>query len=190
MHDELMQKISQFLDDELPQEEAVALLQKMRNQTQLADKLRRYEAVAQALKNDGVVSTASSDFAASVSSRIRQEATYLLPAAAHQQRGMRPSPFKRSHKFAAAAASVAVIAFIAHTQRQQPANGVQMAATEQTPDAAAKRAAKSEVFTTLRDPYPVNQQINDYLQAHNASVYTNGLVDFQSYAQVTRYDQK
>lgn len=190
MHDDIMQKISQFLDDELPSEEAAALLHKMRDQAPLADKLRRYEAVAQALKNDGVVLTASPDFAVSVSSRIRQEATYLLPAAAQRQHSVRSGRFKRSHKIAAAAASVAVIAFIAHTQRQQPVSQAQMARAEQTPDAAAKRAAQAEVFTTLRDPYPVNQQINDYLQAHNASIYTNGLVDFQTYAQVTRYDQK
>lgn len=190
MHDDLMQKVSQFLDGDLPSEEAATLLRKMRDQARLADTLRRYEAAAHALKNDGAVVAASADFAASVSSRIRQEATYLLPATAQQQRGMRPSPFKRSHKIAAAAASVAVIAFIAHTQRQQPASQIQMARAEQTPGAVVKRAPQAEVFTTLRDPYPVNQQINDYLQAHNASVYTNGLVDFQSYAQVTRYDQK
>ena len=38
--------------------------------------------------------------------------------------------------------------------------------------------------------YPLNKRINDYLQAHNSSVYTNGEADFQPYARVTAYSHK
>ena len=52
MHEDLIQKISQFLDDELPEEESLRLLQKMRTHSELAGKMRRYEAIKQAIKND------------------------------------------------------------------------------------------------------------------------------------------
>jgi sigma-E factor negative regulatory protein RseA len=42
----------------------------------------------------------------------------------------------------------------------------------------------------LPEQYPLNKRINDYLQAHNSSVYTNGEVDFQPYARVTAYSDK
>jgi len=37
---------------------------------------------------------------------------------------------------------------------------------------------------------PLNKRINDYLQAHNSSVYTNGEADFQRFARVTAYSHK
>jgi len=181
MHDDLMQKLSQFLDDELPPPEASSLLQKMRNHAELADTLRRYQVISHALKNEEASVSARPDFVASVSSRIQQEPTYLIPNAARHR--VRHRRFARSHKIAAVAASVAVIAFVAHTQRPEPTGKVQVAS-------AKVPAAQAASAKTPQDLYPVNQQINDYLQAHS-SIYTNGQADeFQPYAQVTHYSQK
>ncbi|WP_374090830.1 sigma-E factor negative regulatory protein [Methylomicrobium lacus] len=178
-----MQKVSQFLDDELPEEEALRLLQKMRTHSELAGKMRRYEAIKQAIKNDEELISATPDFAASVSSRIQQEPAYLIPNAT--RRWSRHRSFTRSHKIAALAASVAVIAFVAHTQRPEPASPVQVAAVK-APDKPAPQLAETK---TPRNSYPVNQQISDYLQAHS-SIYTNSQSDFQPYAKLTHYSQK
>jgi sigma-E factor negative regulatory protein RseA len=182
MHEDLIQKISQFLDDELPQEEALSLLQKMRIDSELADKMRRYEAVSHAVKNDDLLVAARPDFVGSVSSRIQLEPTYLIPNA--DQHLVPRRHFTRSQKIAAAA-SVAVIAFAAHMQRSEPANKILVA----TIKPSANPISKMETSKTPRDSYPVNRQINDYLQAHS-SIYTNGQVDFHPYAQVTHYSQK
>lgn len=183
MHEDLIQKISQFLDDELPQEEALSLLQKMRIDSELADKMRRYEAVSHAVKNDDLLVAARPDFVGSVSTRIQLEPAYLIPNAGQPLVPRRH--FTRSQKIAAAAASVAVIAFAAHMQRPEPANKMLVATTKPP----AQPISKTETSKTLRDSYPVNRQINDYLQAHS-SIYTNGQVDFHPYAQVTHYSQK
>ncbi len=184
MHDDLNQKISQFLDDELPHEEAANLLQKMQTHSGLVDKMHRYQAISHAIKNDELSVMARLDFVTSVSSRIQQEPAYLIPNAA--RRLARPRRFTRSHKFAAAAASVAVIAFVAHTQRPAPVANLPIASAK----APVKQLANPANAMTSRNAYPVNQQINDYLQAHNGSTYTNGQADFQPYAQVTHYSQK
>jgi len=183
MHEDLIQKISQLLDDELPQEEALSLLQKMRAHSELADKMRRFEAISHAIKNDEGLVSASPGFVASISSRIQHEPTYLLPNAvrhvAHQRR------FTRSHKLAFTAASVAVIAFIAHTQRPEQASNMQVAVGKP----ALKQVPQMAEAKIPQNSYPVNQQINDYLQAHS-SIYANGPADFKPYAKVTHYSQK
>lgn len=183
MHEDLIQKISQFLDDELPQDEALSLLQKMRIDSELADKMRRYEAVSHAIKNDDLLVAAGPDFVGSVSSRIQHEPTYLIPNAG--QRLVPRRRFTRSQKIAAAAASVAVIAFAAHMQRSEPANKMLVATIKPSADPVSGTDASKK----LRDTSPVNRQISDYLQAHS-SIYTNGQVDFHPYAQVTHYSQK
>lgn len=81
MHEDLIQKISRFLDDELPEDEALSLLQKMRIDSELADKMRRYEAISHAIKNDDLLVAARPDFVSSVNSRIQHEPTYLIPNA-------------------------------------------------------------------------------------------------------------
>jgi sigma-E factor negative regulatory protein RseA len=183
MHDDLIQKISQFLDDELPQDEALSLLQKMRTHSEFADKMRRYEAVSHAIKNDEVLVAARPDFVSEVSSRIQHEPTYLIPDA--EQRLARHRRFTGPQKIAAAAASVAVIALVAYMQRPEPRS--EMLASTIKPTAA--QAPKKDPLKAPRDSYPVNQQINDYLQAHS-NIYSNGQVDYQPYAQVTHYSQK
>ncbi len=52
MPEDLNQKISQFLDNELDHVQALNLLNKMQLQPELQDKLNRYEAISHALKTD------------------------------------------------------------------------------------------------------------------------------------------
>ena len=166
MPEDLNQKISQFLDNELDPSDALLLLQQMRSQFELQDKMYRYEAISHALKTD-VFLTAQSDFSAKIQQHIRQEPIYLLSL--HK-------PLKRIHKLMAIAASAAIVAVIAgRSMNDEP---VKTAATLQM---AQQQVPEQE---------PLNKRINDYLQAHNSSVYTNGEADFQSLARVTAYTRK
>jgi sigma-E factor negative regulatory protein RseA len=184
MHEDLIQKISLFLDDELPPDEASKLLQKVLAHSELADKMQRYEAISHAIKNDEALISARPDFAASVSSRIQHEPTYLIPNA--PRRFVRHRRFTRSHKIAAAAASVAVMALVAHTQRPELAGNAQVVAAK----APIRQVPQMADAKTPQNSYPVNQQINDYLQAHSSIYSSNSQADFQPYAQVTHFIQK
>lgn len=173
MSDELNQKISQFLDNELDPGQALMLLQKMRTQPELQDKMKRYEAISHALKTDVFVA-AKSDFSARIHQQIQQEPSYLLP---------RGKPFKRAHKLMALAASIAIVAVITG---RNPHNGgglkvdppLQIA--QQQPEQPANPAGE----------YPLNKRINDYLQAHSSSVYTSGESNSRPFARVTAYSQQ
>ena len=103
MPEDLNQKISEFLDDELEHGAALALLQKMQLQSELQDKFNRYEAISHALKTDGFLLTGS-DFSTKIRQQIQQEPVYFLP---------QHKPFKRSHKQIAVAASIVIVAVIA-----------------------------------------------------------------------------
>ena len=165
MPEDLNQKISQFLDNELNHADALALLQKMQSQSELQDKMNRYETISYALKTD-VFLAVSSDFSAKIHQKIQQEPFHLLP-----QRKV----FKRTHKLMALVASIAIVAVIAGRSTDLP----------------FKATSTLEVAQQqLPEQYPLNKRINDYLQAHNSSVYTNGEVDFQPYARVTAYSDK
>ena len=78
MNEELNQKISQFLDNELDHDEALSLLQKMQSRSELINTKNRYEAISHALKTD-VFLAVDPDFSAKISEAIQQEPTYLLP---------------------------------------------------------------------------------------------------------------
>jgi sigma-E factor negative regulatory protein RseA len=185
MNDELNQKTSQFLDDELPHDQALALLQKMRTNAALAEKLQRYAAISHALKTEQFIALRP-DFSAQISARLEAEPAYLLP---------RPKPAaKRSYQWLALAASVAVLSVVAvrslpllgqHSPNANPAT-LQIAQ-----HAAMPTLPHSPVTTVARSntEQPLNARINDYLQAHNGSAYADNQ-QLQSMARLTAYNQK
>ena len=52
MNEESKQKISQFVDGDLDQAEAISLLKEMYSSPELLEKYNRYQAIGHALKND------------------------------------------------------------------------------------------------------------------------------------------
>lgn len=178
MPEKLNQKISQFLDNELDYGEALALLQKMQSQSELQDKMNRYEAISHALKTE-VFLAAGSDFSTRIRQQIQQEPIYLLP---------QHKPIKRSHKLIALAASIAIVVVIAERgMNNNPPEQLKAASTLQL---AQQQPPKPVVYAHQAEQAPLNTRINEYLQAHNGSVYTNGEANFQPYARVTAYSQK
>jgi sigma-E factor negative regulatory protein RseA len=179
MHEDLNQKISQLLDDELNRHETLSLLKKMQSDSDLKDKLDRYGAISHALKTE-IFLLPEPDFSAKISQQIRLEPTYLLPKP-------KPRQFKRSHRILAAAASIAVVSVIVGRGLNFPSAEIQTSSVMQMPVTASSSPL---VSAPQSEQYPVNKQINDYLQAHNSSVYINGQANFQPYTRVTAYSQK
>ena len=182
MNEEMNQKISQFLDNDLGHDETLDLLQQMRTSPALAEKLNRYEAIGHALKTDQFL-TLKPDFSAQISQRLEQEPIHFLP---------KKKTTNRRYQWLALAASVAVVSVVAvrslphlgSTDTPQPPIQVaqQQAHTPaSTEQAVAAKQAESEI--------PLNERINEYLQAHNGSMYANN-PNFKSIARVTTYNQK
>lgn len=177
MHEDSTNKISQLLDNELDQHEALLLLKKIQSNRDLKDKLNRYEAVRQALKTD-VFLLPDPDFSARISEKIKHEPAYLLPQSRKSKSG---------RKIIATAASVALVAMIAGLKINKPSEEIKTASAIQAPIPAPNSVGESQYQVEQNS---VNKQINDYLQAHNSSVYINGQANFQPYTRVTAYSQK
>lgn len=167
MQDQLNEKLSQFLDDELDSEQALALLKSVRGDELLKDKLRRYQIVSQVLKSNEY-SPVPRDFADKIHERIRQEPVYFLP--------QKKAGFNwRKVAFAVAASlALAVVWLSAKVDRQQrnPFGSVEIVASGQMP------------------PNVLNARFNEYLQAHDNGLYVNNnLQRTQPYARVVGYSQ-
>jgi len=185
MPEDLNQKISQFLDNELDHVNALSLLRKIQLQSELQNKLNRYEAISHAMKTDVFLLT-KPDLATKIHQQIQKEPHYLLPQQRSQQK-----PLKSNHKHIAVAASFALIAVIAGSnmnssdQHSKAASVIQVA-QKQLP----KQSTNPVAYANKAEQDPLNKRINDYLQAHNSSVYTNGEANFQPFARVTAYSHK
>lgn len=181
MHEDLNQKISQFLDNELSADDSLRLLQKVQQHAELKDKMDRYATISHALKTDLFLSPRP-DFVDRLSQKIDHEPVYMLS---------RQKPFKRSYKVSALAASIAIIAVVAsqgmnyRVEQQYQASSIG-GGQPQLPE----QSSGTVVYLDQTKQYPVNTRFNDYLQAHNDSVYTNGEVNFQPFASVTVYNQE
>jgi sigma-E factor negative regulatory protein RseA len=187
MYEDLNQKISQFLDKELDYNEALSLLKKIQAHPEVKNKLNRYEAISSAIKSETFL-TARPDFSERIRQEIQNEPAYLLPG-----RKMPPQhkQLKRHHKILAVAASLAVVAVITTRTINNPPDKIKSAsiievAQQQLPEQPSEPVS----YKNEAEPSPINSQINDYLQAHNSSVYTNGQANFQPYTRVTAYSRK
>ena len=177
MSEDLNQKISQFLDNELNHIEALNLLHKIQSQPELQDKLNRYEVISHAIKTDAFLLT-KDDFSKNVRQQIQQEPVYLLPQ--HKS-------FKRSHKQIAVAASIVIVAVIAGRSLNDQSSNSRSASILQV---AQHQPTEQPVHANQDAQHPLNKRINEYLQAHNSSVYTNGEANFQPFAKVTAYSHQ
>jgi len=176
MSEDLNQKISQFLDNELNHIEALKLFKKIQSQPELQDKLNRYEVISHAMKTDTFLLT-KNDFLKNIRQQIQQEPVYLLPQ--HKS-------FKRSHKQIAVAASIVIVAVIAgHSLNDQNSNSRSASILQVT-----QHQPPEQLVNASQAQHPLNKRINDYLQAHNSSVYTNGEANFQPFAKVTAYSHQ
>jgi len=71
MHEEMKQKISEFVDNELDNQEAMEMLTAMRKDTALKQQMLRYQLISQALKSESI-SHIKSDFSDKIRQQIQQ----------------------------------------------------------------------------------------------------------------------
>ncbi|MDD5578597.1 MAG: sigma-E factor negative regulatory protein [Methylobacter sp.] len=187
MYEDLNQNISQFLDKELDHNEALSLLNEIQAQPEARSKLSRYEAISHAMKTE-VFLTVRPDFSERIKQEIQHEPTYLLPARKLKEH----KQFKRNHKILAVAASLAVVAVITVQGVNESPDKVKIASItgEIAQQPLVEQPSEFVSYKNETEHSPINAQINDYLQAHNSSVYTNGKANFQPYARVTAYSRK
>ena len=176
MTEHLNQKLSQFLDNELDPVEALSLLKTLHKSPVLQDKYNRYQTISQVIKANKV-SVANPDFIAQINKQLQQEPVYLLP--------IKTAP-KKLYKQMVIAASIVMVAvitgynFAGSMQQFALESGLQVAQVQQ--NQPAQDTAKAI-------EYPLNKQINDYLQAHNMMNVDNEQ-SYQPYARVSSYNQK
>lgn len=181
MHDDLIQKISQFLDNELDQEESLSLLKKIQTEPELLSKMNRYEAISHVLKTD-VFLYPSAGFSAKVNKDLQNEPIHLLP----KSHFFGAQKLPRQPTIIALAASIAVVAVISFQGINFAGNNLKKSpplqlAKQQIPEKLAPELAGLHE----KEQLPANARFNDYLQAHDSSIYTSGEANFRPFATVS-----
>ncbi len=179
MQEEINKNISQFLDDELDQQQALSLLKTIRQDDELKNKMTRFQVVSQALKSEDCL-LARVDLVDNVRQRIKQEPVYFIPP-----KKSRVSWQKTSLAIAASLAIVAVLApkLFNHLENNSGNHMV----------VAQKEVQSVEQLNQQYIPvqqYQPNRRLNDYLQAHSNSVYTIGASNYQPYARIAGYSRE
>ena len=166
MSEDLNQKISQFIDNELEHTDALLLLATLNAQPELQHKLHRYAAMSHALKSQ-VYLDVKADFSDNIAQQIQQE-----PVSVFEQ----SVPFKRAYQWLALAASLAIIALVVeqsfNRQLVIPAATIKMA------------------LHWLPEQSDLNKRISLYLQEHSSGAYAQSETHEKPYAKVTTYKQK
>lgn len=158
MTENLNEKISQFIDDELSTKEALNLLKSIHEQPGAIEKVIRYQALSHAINSKSFISIRP-DFSARIQAELKNEKIDNKPRFKEQ-----PIVFK--YKLMAMAASLAVVTVlvIKNPEDHTPIN-------LQTSQTESEKKLLPPVEKT--DPRPLNTQINDYIQAHDNSDFAN-----------------
>jgi sigma-E factor negative regulatory protein RseA len=167
MREQINEKISLMVDDQLDCSQAYDLLKTIQHDPDLQAKLKRYQLISQAMKNDQCVTTRS-DFVDKIHQQLRDEPAYLLP------RKNQAIAWQKTVGLAVAAsvALVAVIVFGTIEKQMQPLGGA------------------NTIAQHLPQNDQMNAQLNEYLQAHDNVWYGNSNVGGQQYARLVAYQQK
>lgn len=184
MVDELNQKISQLLDDDLSYQESLSLLKKMHAQPELQQQLHRYEAISHVLKSDNFVPV-DAGFAQRISQSLQTEPVYLTT---------RRKTFKKSYaSISALAASVAAVALLVSQGLNQFSQPHMMPLSQ-------SQSVTMSANVDLQEPQPTldyssekeltRNRFIEYLQAHNSSRYIDGSVNLRPYARTVQYHQE
>ena len=178
MNTEINNKISQMLDDELHYSEQENVLLKMRQHSELNNKMSRYQAVSHVFKTDGFI-LVKDDFLDNIKQELKQDPHYFLP----QQTVKKRSISRWQKTSAAVAASFAIVAVMVSQQTD-------LQSTESQQNTVF--VAQKQPVETL--PHAVNdaqhERFKAYLQAHSNDLYTHGSLSYQPYVRVATYGQE
>lgn len=170
---EINQKISLLIDDELDSRQAQRLLQEIQHDPELQATLQRYQLLGQALKYKQC-QVLDKQFAAKIHQQISQEPSYLLPSA-------KPVTVVKPNRFSVQKAGLALAASILLAIMWLTSNQ----AYQQAP-------LPSLVFMAPQQDVPagMSPRLNEYLQAHDNTLYSSQTGRVQPYARVVGFHQE
>ncbi len=175
MRQDLDQKISLLIDNELDHEEALSLLANIKQQEKLSQTMARYEAISHSLKAESFLS-ADVGFVSRISQEIAKEPTYFLP--------QKKQPRFLQKSLLALAATVTAVAVLV-------GSGMDSGEVKfKSSLVVAEKTTEVDKINEKINQKPFNERFNEYLQAHNDSLYTNGEVAPLPYARLAGYGQE
>ncbi len=185
MRDDVDNKISQFLDDELDQQQALILLKSLQRDKALKQKLVRYQLVSQVIKT-----RQAPQINVCIVDRVRQQIE-KEPVQSFQRR---PEPASNSFHWRkttlALAASLAVVAVILPGVIKDTGSGhtnTLVADSQPAVPVAARQIARNRPLNTNKKDH--NQRFKDYLYAHSNRMYTVGASASMPYVQTAGFRQ-
>jgi sigma-E factor negative regulatory protein RseA len=168
MSEQLNEKLSQFIDDELDSQQGLSLLTSVRNDGLLKDKLRRYQIASQAMKS-GHYSHVSSDFMDKIHEQVRKEPTYFLP------RKKAAVNWRKAGLAIAASVALAAVWVSSKVDKQM-----------HNPFSTAEVVAHGNDASAEE----MHARFKGYLEAHDNSLYVNSVQAGHPYARVAGYRQE
>lgn len=186
MTEQLNQKISQLLDDDLSCEDALDLLKRLQQQPELQCKMSRYEAMSHVLKSEAFIPV-QPGFAQRISAEIKKEPTFIVA----RRRFLAPPYWTLS----ALVASVMIVAvWVSQEERRQNPSAGSALLVAKTADKPLKLKPRTGPPAVASDQHSQSQpeasRLTEYLQAHNSSRYIDGTVSLQPHARVVSYSQE
>ncbi len=176
MKEELNQKISQFLDDELDHSELDDLLHFLKKEPELKEKMQRYQLANQLLKVEQGVQV-DAGFSGRINQQLQQEVHHFLP----KQNKANIKLWQKTSM--AVAASVALVAVIFSQQAT-------ITSSSSTPAIAPMQISQNEqpIVVAKQEAKPSqHERLKAYLQAHNNDLYTHGKLDIRPMVRVASY---
>ncbi|WP_198243518.1 sigma-E factor negative regulatory protein [methane-oxidizing endosymbiont of Gigantopelta aegis] len=172
-------KLSQFLDDELDQQQALSLLKEMRHNTDIEAKMLRYQVIGQVLRTEESIHKPIY-LVNKVHDALENEVFHFHPAT------------KTAHKkikLAAIAATLAAVAIlIPIIQKQNTVNQndfIQVA--QKQPESfryqgeTLKVARVDQALPVLQQRSLARERLNDYLYAHSNRIFVTTEASFSPY---------
>ncbi len=187
MQDNMNEKISRFIDNDLSLEQIQQLQSEMNEDDLLKQKMMRYQMLSQALKSSEVVQL-KADFSSQITQQLEQEPVFF-------KRRNKPY-FNWQTTSLAVAASLAIVAVMSPAIIKQTAPNMQ-----ETPLVAQQQVTSQASSYSLSQPlppagrlvrvqnHPTNQRFNDYLQIHSNSMYTIGQRSHRPTARVAGFSE-
>jgi len=176
MQEDVYSKISELVDDELTVGDALSLLDTVKDCPELEKKVYRYLALSQLLKPDKFF-TADVEFVNRVKQEVQQEPTYLIP---YKQ------PNTRNYQIISAmAASLAIMGIVIY-------GGMSKSIEEEPPalQIAADTGQQYADHLSVSSLYKTDPRLNNYLEAHQGSLYMAGSPAYQSYVRLADHGQE
>lgn len=169
MQEQFNEKISLLIDDELETVKALSLMKIIRNDEALKLRLQRYQLIGQVLKNENCY-LFDSDFAEQIHRQIVNEPVFFIPR-------KKAGKNWRNAGLALAASIILAVVWIADKNNRQ---------IHSSPEPELAYALPQQ-----NQSGPASVRLNDYLQAHDNSVYINNVArPVQPYARVAGFQQE